>query len=618
MSVSGIIAYFSFLSATTFWVHSFVYNKNLIQKYSTSTAIPVNQINTFIHEKLRRPYNLTIAEVDVSNIQDDELDHKTSKWEQGTSRFEKTRTLATGLLFSISVSFSFGLILLMMCELGDYFAVETRLILFKFTIDSLMVILACVLPLCSISLLVNQDLVPMRATGARFGATICLFGVWFVILHKCGDLTQDFSPRSNQNTNTRNLIERKINEVSIVGITILAILSGIGSISTPYKMISYQWIMGKIRSHHPRPSSCKEIGENDINWAIQNLNNTQGLLFKRQNELSKMQSVSGGTFYNLPEQNKSFDNILMSKSKKKIGSILNRVQSFANLAQGSSMSEEDEIQQEIDSLQRLKKTLYNDLTNSIHRYRNQLEVDTGSYNSIDKMLNFGNSILAIYCIYRIVNVFLIKLPLLYAYGSPSSYDDGVHSEVIDSNEEAPSTKDALAITISKIILSIFQNIPMSETQLVNQLSFILSGSLFCCSFTNVLTTFKSFSRLLPFQSQESRTAKNWLKHLLVAEVLGVYVLATALLIRTNLPENLSNQVSKMLSLSGSSTKSNSSSIREVMFIDIWFDKVFAISCALTALVILVRRVADGDDLDMGSDGSYDEESLLEDQSFKEA
>ena len=70
----------------------------------------------------------------------------------------------------------------------------------------------------------------------------------------------------------------------------------------------------------------------------------------------------------------------------------------------------------------------------------------------------------------------------------------VSSTVIDSNEEAPSSKDALAITLSKVILSVFRNLPVSEAQLVNQLSFILSASLFVCSFSNVLTTFKSFSR----------------------------------------------------------------------------------------------------------------------------
>lgn len=168
----------------------------------------------------------------------------------------------------------------------------------------------------------------------------------------------------------------------------------------------------------------------------------------------------------------------------------------------------------------------------------------------------------------------------------------------------------MAITLSKVILTIFYNLPVSESQLVNQLSFILSASLFICSFSNVLTTFKSFSKFFPGHLG-SATAKTWLKYLVVAELVGVYVIATALLIRTNLPANLSNQISQILSLSGHTVQAANSSIKEVVFIDNWFDKIFAITCVVSGFVIVAKRLLDEDRLNTGV-SSYDEELFIED------
>ncbi|KAI3406407.2 hypothetical protein KGF56_000888 [Candida oxycetoniae] len=649
MSFSSILLYIFILVLATIWIYSFVYNRNLLQRYSTSLNVPISQINEYIDINLSKPYQLQLIEV---NVLDDEaeagggaggggggggsrrLAREINKSRIG-SDLERSRDLVTGVLFSTTVSFSVGLIILMMCELGDYFTVNTRASLFKLTIDILMILLALILPFCSISLLINNDVLPVKSNSVRVFATFCVYAAWFLVLHKCGDLTQDFYPRSNNSTtNTRNLIERKINEVSIVGITILAVLSGVGSISTPQRVFSYKGLLSKLRPGALQTilttltstrattttNSSPEIGVHDINSTIQNFNNTTILISKRKRELEKLQSASGGTIYNLPNSASSTENVLIDKSstKKKLGSLIHKVQSFANLPM-HGYSEEQELEKEIKSLYSLKKSLYSDVLITVNKFTKQAHKNMHKKLLLDNLMYWGNIVLAFYCIYRIFNVFFVKLPLSYIYGPPI-YDDGVHSEVIDSKQEAPSSKDALAISISKIILTIFGNIPISELQLVNQLSFILSGSLFCCSFTNVLTTLKSFSQLLPLNMNESQVAKTWLKYLLVAELLGVYVLATALLIRTNLPENLSNQISKMLSLSGSSSTNARSSIKEVMFIDTWFDKVFAISCLFTGIFIGIRRFTKEDDA-LGPSGSsefYDEESLLEGDNYKQA
>lgn len=283
---------------------------------------------------------------------------------------------------------------------------------------------------------------------------------------------------------------------------------------------------------------------------------------------------------------------------------MNKVQSFASLTSlRKTSSEEAELTNEIESLQTLKNHIYDDFIKLMEKFQIQQheEVKGTLIMNFIKWFDWG---FGVYCIYRIINVILIKLPY-QAWASSGA------PKVINDDDEALASSDALAITISKIILSL-TSLPITETQLVSQISFLLSGGLFLCSITNVVTTLRSFKKFLPSMGNYSTTSITYLKHLVISELLGVYVMSTALLIRTNLPENLSNQVSKILSLSGSaisnmSKKSKLSAIQEVEFIDNWFDKIFAITCIITLIVLLLRNYLD-DDNNMDE---YDEELMLE-------
>ncbi|EGW35360.1 uncharacterized protein SPAPADRAFT_58585 [Spathaspora passalidarum NRRL Y-27907] len=268
----------------------------------------------------------------------------------------------------------------------------------------------------------------------------------------------------------------------------------------------------------------------------------------------------------------------------------------------SNNSEETELSKEVESLKTLRNNLYDDITKITGKYLRQQQQNQGGATILTKLFYLGNIAFGVYCVYRIINVLAIKLPLLYLYGGYSE----------DDLEDETRSKDAIAITIAGLILTIFKNLPISKAQLVNQLSFVISGGLFICSFNNVLITFKSFSRF--FVGSSSNTTKNWLKHLIIGELIGIYVIATALLIRTNLPTNLSNQISKILSLSGSSNKRNANA--EVLFIDNWFDKIFAISCVVTMIVLIIKKVSEEDESDPYRTEEYDEESFMEDTEYK--
>ncbi|RLV96318.1 Golgi pH regulator [Spathaspora sp. JA1] len=610
------LSYTCVISLTFVWGYTFIYNNNIIQRYADFLHIPRPEINQYLQSILHKKYGSNIIQVNVEeNSEDDDNKPIVASEREGDTR-NRLKNQIIGVLFSMTLALSIGLVILMMCELADYLEVSIRLSLFKFTIDTLMFLLIFMLPFCIISLFMTQDLVPFltKSNWKSAVVTIILFIIWFFILHKCGDLTHKFSPRSNNNVvdTTRNLIERKVNEISIVGITILAILSGIGCTSTPYRVFNIERLISRrINQDLVESNKQKQLSESDINTAIQYFNNTTSILTQRKLELERL-TITHGKIYNMPEDiNSSSDGILIPK-RKDLRSFIHRVQSFTTIPTIKGNTEQDELTKEIESLKNLRNNLYDDILKISSKFVQQQEeqrkhtTNSRGATILVKILYLGNIIFGVYCVYRIINVFVIKLPLFYLYGG-----DGYNEEEL---AEEGRSKDALATTLAGIILTIFKNLPISKPQLVNQLSFVISGGLFICSFNNVLITFKSFSKF--FTSSSSDSTKNWLKHLIIGELIGIYVIATALLIRTNLPTNLSNQISKILSLSGTNNNNKTNSNGEVLFIDNWFDRIFAISCIVTTIVLIIKKVTEEDDLDPYSNEEYDEESLIEHTDYK--
>ncbi|KAK6463320.1 Abscisic acid G-protein coupled receptor-domain-containing protein [Scheffersomyces coipomensis] len=625
---------FIFSSGLFFWIYKYIFNHDMIQNYSNRLHLPKSKINEYIASGLNYKYKLKIHPLDIDKDDEEEeadnIDdkiHKSSQPEEGSLK-EKL----VGVIFSGTITLSVVLVVLMLCELVEYMDHDLRLSLFHFTIDCLIFLLTVVQPFLIISLFINQDLIPkfQKTNYISIGLTILLFLVWFLALHKCGDLSRSFTPyQSTQDTSryyNKSILEKKINEISIAGITILAILSGVGSTSTPFKLFSIDHLLHRFFSGKQRfEKVVKEgVSESDINASIQSFNNTTRLLRNRKQDLNKYLVEHSGTVYNdnvNGDINVNDNNHMLKHDGKprKLGNIVHKVQSFANIS-FSGKGEEEELKREINSLHSLRNNLYNETINIITKYidNENLKLNTFENNLLNTAYKWFTYGLAVYCIYRIMNVLLIRLPSQLFMKNNLNQITSESSSIIDEDQtqkpipQTPS-KDALAVTLSRIVLFTFRNITISEAQLANQLSFVLSGGLFICSFSNVLLTFKSFTRFFPPSSSSSSITKSWLKHVIIAQLLGIYVIATALLIRTNLPSNLSTQISKILSLSGSSIKNVNDSLREIDFIDKWFDKVFGFTVVITMCSLIIRKYLDETNNDPYDLDEYDEENLLERQ-----
>lgn len=590
------------LGAIFGWVYKGVYNHSFIQKYSTRITVNKVDINNYIKKNINQRYKVHLTDFYIVDTEDDDYRkiHKPTK--VFVEDAHKHRII--GSIFGFTITFSIQLIFVMMFELTSLLNKDSRLIFFKIIINTLTFLITIAQPFVIINLYVCRDVIPATSNKIKNALAIITFFVWLLILHKFGDILYSFARA--RDINSKTIFERKVSEVALVGISTLAVLSGIGSSSTLYRLISVRSLISKF-TNKMEATKKKQISESDINQLIRSFNHSTSLLIKRKNDLNDILVSNSGTIYNnSTPMHTDLYNSVNSSPKKKFGGLINKVQSFASL---SSLSlnkeklEEQELNNEINSLRILRNNIYEDILKTISLYKLQQEQFILQKKILTVVLKWFNIFFGCYCIYRIFTVFFLKIPRQYW----NPIDDAIDTNIIDDKFEdvTSSSRDALATTLAKLILSIF-NIGVSEAQLIQQLSFILSGSLFVCSFSNVLNTFKSFRKFFPTFLGMPENIKNWEKHLIISELLGIYVISTALLIRTNLPDNLSHQISTILSLTGSTISSSKSIIREIEFIDRWFDKLFAISCICTVLLLVAKKYLDDE-----IENSYDEEMLID-------
>ena len=84
-----------------------------------------------------------------------------------------------GIVFSVTLSLSVGLILLILLELGDFLDADSRLGLFKITINALIFLLVSVVPIFIISLLAIQDILRKRFHQRDLFQFYMLCGCWY-------------------------------------------------------------------------------------------------------------------------------------------------------------------------------------------------------------------------------------------------------------------------------------------------------------------------------------------------------------------------------------------------------------------------------------------------------
>lgn len=317
-----------------------------------------------------------------------------------------------------------------------------------------------------------------------------------------------------------------LSRVALIGITMVAILSGYGAVNTPYTSLSF---------------FVRKVTDFDLYKAEQSLIQMRDLLDSKQRALLDHEQQQA----NKPEQPKGF-----------FSSVLKSV--------GFKNDESTQLRTEIDALEMLTGQLSRD----VNDVRTQLQRTKFSSTLRGRVVNMFGYIFSLYCIYRVVVTLTL---LLFTSSSTTS-----------SSSSDPITR-TLALLFGRLNLSL--DIAFWSQQLnfwilgavifTNLRAFLVDLSKVLLKLVNSIST--SPATFAAGMSSSKNASPSLLPFSpLLSYILTSYSLSSVILLRGTLPPNSASALSQHLpSL-------------PFGFFGRWFDAFFLLSCALTALFDWIR------------------------------
>lgn len=335
-----------------------------------------------------------------------------------------------------------------------------------------------------------------------------------------------------------------LTKASVIGVTVMGILSGLASVSTPY--YAYQYF----RHRNKRDTKYTIHNNVDLLWS------SESVIRDRIRNYEECIEKDTSLLCRLTSSSNQADIMTTVQLRERIAWYQLELVKLSGILQGPK---------ELRSLKRMFQVIF-----------------------------------LVYCVYKLTDVWLVKVPkiIVHSFKFPTDFS----YELFDNKS---TEKDPLAVTFANmfdfLVLRLEHQNDMDS--LIKQISLILSISLFVCSLSTVTTTISYLLTLLPVKLQllalsamqstngselptsnkdafYTKKPPSIIKNLAVCELTGVYILATILMIRSNLPYDVSKQVNQLLG--------EKFTIPNVV-IDVWSDKMFACSSLLTFIGIKVAE-----------------------------
>lgn len=438
------------------------------------------------------------------------------------------------LVFSTSVGLSAVLVELLLCEISNTLHPAARGLALWVTLSSLLVLSILVTPALELHGLAKTLFgTPSDTTSTkrsrptfRLALEVLLFGAWLVVFWYIPQTSVLRSTLHNEDTHLAHehaFTEACLERIGIIGISLMASLAGFAAVSSLWQNFGVRH---------------RKLTENDIARKEAGLNATEEMLGAKQSRLRALQRKMSES----------------APAQESAGFMSRVVGSF----RGSSEAQEQKaLQMEVSGLETMRFTLSASLSTMRARYAEQERSRTRS----GKCVKLWNSAFALYCAYRICATSLSSLRRWWQ----------------------PSTTFATSDPINNVLalLTTHWDSDLDRAAWSRQISFLLSGVMLLASFNAVLQTFRLFSRFAPNLLQHAQTSLP----LIISQIAGTYVISSALLLRSNLPPEVSSVITEALGAP-----------LEGRFVEGWFESWFLVAVGLTATGILIgRKVGSGDD-----------------------
>lgn len=445
----------------------------------------------------------------------------------------KSRSLSlVQLVFACNVGLSAVLVELLLCEVSGLLDRSARQTALSFTLPSLLALLIVIAPGLEVySILRALGLVSSNGSQNRwrrtwFAQTIALT-IWLAIFWSIGYgalgmFLRDKTILKQKRTFTEGCLER----IGVIGISLLAVLSGFAAISAPWQAFGSKQV---------------HITDADVAKKQIGLETAEDMLHTKRSRLRALA--------------KRMDDSTTAK-----GTFFTRITSTFR---GSAESQERvTLAMEISGLE----TMQLSLSNTLYTMKMRQAAQARSKTAIGRLLNALAYAFAIYCIYRLATTSLsmVRRILFPGYNFRSGTDP---------------------VTNILALLTTHYDESLDVAAWSRQISFLLSGVMLLLSFNSALQTFLLLGRAFPgiLSAFHANLA------LVVSQIMGTYVISSALLLRSNLPKEMGSAISEALGAPLEPRK-----------VDAWFETWFLGAAAVTIVGIWLGRHLNGVDDEDGS------------------
>ncbi|KAI9673403.1 MAG: hypothetical protein M1817_002865 [Caeruleum heppii] len=344
--------------------------------------------------------------------------------------------------FSATIALATVLAELLLCEISNTLNAAARTLALRVTVSALLVLLIIVTPLLEIHSVISAAGWSFTNDGSRgfirklaWGLEFVGFAGWIITFWWVGQSLPGTHRHDEGLISHGSLREACLERVGIIGICLMALLSGFASVSSVWQNFGVK--------HRP-------VTEADIARKQAGLDATIDMLAAKESRLRALEKKMA----NAPPEG------FMSKM---IGSIRG----------DNDLQERKSLQLEVNGLETMRLSLSNSLSTLQDRHRNLERSATHS----GKLLVTASYTFSVYCLYRICATSIATLRRWW-------YPDTTFAGTDPINNFLALVAKHLDPTLDRHAWS-------------QQISFLLSGIILLASFNAVLQTFRFFSRFTP-------------------------------------------------------------------------------------------------------------------------
>ncbi|ORY69500.1 Abscisic acid G-protein coupled receptor-domain-containing protein [Pseudomassariella vexata] len=433
--------------------------------------------------------------------------------------------------FSTTVGLAAVLAELILCEISELVNPLARATALKITVPTLLFFLILVIPFLELqSVVAGSGWTFQRTSKGRIPRTawvlqFAVFGLWLFGFWSLGNLVPVGSdvmhPSANMARSTTEsssgLARACLERIGVIGISLMALLSGFASVSSPWHTFG-------------SPTSRRPVTDSDIARKQAGLDATNEMLLTKRHRLQTLQRK-----------------IAETSAAEKPG-LVTKV--FSSIRGGGDAAEIRGLRLEISGLEAMEANLAHAVSTLRSRQANSAKAAT----PIGKLLLVPTYAFSLYCVYRIFATTFATFRRIYS----------------------PSASFSSTDPINRLLglLAKHWDPKLDQIAWARQISFLLSGVILAASANSALQTFHLFAKWTPgllYQAQANLA-------LLIGQISAIYVISAALLLRSNLPKEVSSAVSDALE-----------SALEPGFVDRWFEGWFLLASVVTAGGIYIGR-----------------------------